>query len=224
MRCRAAPSCWARSRWPPAARHRRPTSTRSCRARSPPAPPARAAAPSGATAIILEPIRVPAQVDQPQWVVRLADDTVAVLEQERWASSLRDELREALLEELIVGHGMVDARTVPAPQSPPWRIAIDVRRFDSLPGARSAHRGIVDDHRRRRRARRVALRMAVARARGARDDGSRRRASARARPPRRCDRPGSPARAARRDAGVSGARRAALKKRAGASAPATVRV
>lgn len=93
-----------------------------------------AAAPSGATAIILEPIRVPAQVDQPQWVVRLADDTVAVLEQERWASSLRDELREALLEELIVGHGMVDARTVPAPQSPPWRIAIDVRRFDSLPG------------------------------------------------------------------------------------------
>jgi uncharacterized lipoprotein YmbA len=77
---------------------------------------------------------VPAQGDQPQWVVRLADDTVAVLEQERWASSLRDELREALLEELIVSHGMVDARTVPAPASPPWRIAIDVRRFDSLPG------------------------------------------------------------------------------------------
>ncbi len=29
---------------------------------------------------------------------------------------------------------MVDARTVPAPSAPPWRIAIDVRRFDSLPG------------------------------------------------------------------------------------------
>jgi uncharacterized lipoprotein YmbA len=93
-----------------------------------------ASAPSGATAVTVETIRVPAQVDQPQWVVRIADDTVAVLEQERWASTLRDELREALLEELIVGHGMVDARTVPAPASPPWRIAIDVRRFDSLPG------------------------------------------------------------------------------------------
>jgi uncharacterized lipoprotein YmbA len=97
-------------------------------------PAGAASAPSGATAVNLEPIRVPAQVDQPQWVVRFADDTVAVLEQERWTSSLRDELREALLEELIVSHGMVDAHTVPAPASPPWRIAIDVRRFDSLPG------------------------------------------------------------------------------------------
>ena len=93
-----------------------------------------ASAPAGAAVIVLEPIRVPVQVDQPQWVVRLADDSVAVLEQERWASPLPDELREALLEELIVRYGMVDARTVPAPSAPPWRIAIDVRRFDSLPG------------------------------------------------------------------------------------------
>jgi hypothetical protein len=97
-------------------------------------PNASASAPAGSAVIVLEPIRVPAQVDQPQWVVRLADGSLAVLEQERWASPLRDELHEALLEELIVRHGMVDARTVPAPAPPPWRIAIDVRRFDSLPG------------------------------------------------------------------------------------------
>jgi uncharacterized lipoprotein YmbA len=97
-------------------------------------PSAAASAPAGAAVIALEPIRVPAQVDQPQWVVRLADDSVAVLEQERWASPLRDELREALLEELIVRHGMIDARTVPVLAGPPWRIAIDIRRFDSLPG------------------------------------------------------------------------------------------
>lgn len=84
--------------------------------------------------IVLEPVRAPTQVDQPQWVVRLGDDSLAVLEQERWASALPDEFRAALLEELIVGHGAVDARTQPAPAAPPWRIAIDVRRFDSLPG------------------------------------------------------------------------------------------
>ena len=95
--------------------------------------PAAARAP-GALPIVLEPVRVPAQVDQPQWVVRLGDDSLAVLEQERWASALPDEFRAALLEQLIVGHGAIDARTQPAPGAPPWRIAIDVRRFDSLPG------------------------------------------------------------------------------------------
>ena len=77
---------------------------------------------------------MPAQVDQPQWLVQLGDDSMAVLEQERWASPLRDEFRQALLEELIVGQGAIDARTQPAPGAAPWRIAIDVRRFDSLPG------------------------------------------------------------------------------------------
>ena len=93
-----------------------------------------ASRPAAALSIVLEPVRVPPQVDQPQWVVRLADDSLAVLEQERWASALPDEFRAALLEELIVGHGAIDARTQPAPATPPWRIAIDVRRFDSVPG------------------------------------------------------------------------------------------
>ena len=93
-----------------------------------------AARPAATLAIVLEPVRVPAQADQPQWVVRLADGSLAVLEQERWASALPDEFRAALLEELIVGHGAIDARTQPAPATPPWRIAIDVRRFDSVPG------------------------------------------------------------------------------------------
>ena len=84
--------------------------------------------------VIVEPVRVPAQVDQAQWVVRLPDASLAVLEQERWASALPDEFRAALLEELIVGHGAIDARTQPTPAAPPWRIAIDLRRFDSLPG------------------------------------------------------------------------------------------
>lgn len=79
---------------------------------------------------VLEPIRLPAQVDQPQWLVRLPDDTVAVLEQERWASPLRDELRQAVREELVGAWGMVDDVAVTGPA--PMRIGLDVRRFDSL--------------------------------------------------------------------------------------------
>ena len=85
--------------------------------------------------------RVPAQVDQPQWLVQLGDDSMAVLEQERWASPLRDEFQQALLEELIVGQGSIDARTQPAPGAAASRVAIDVRRFDSLPGREARIQG-----------------------------------------------------------------------------------
>jgi uncharacterized lipoprotein YmbA len=92
------------------------------------------ASPAVGLPIVLEPVRMPTQVDQPQWLVRLPDDSVAVLEQERWAGPLQDEFRAALLEQLIVGHGAIDARTQPSPAPAPWRITVDVRRFDSSPG------------------------------------------------------------------------------------------
>ena len=63
-----------------------------------PAPPAEAPGPP--LAIQLGPVAVPAQVDQPQWLVRLPDGTLALLDNERWASPLRDELRAALRETL----------------------------------------------------------------------------------------------------------------------------
>ena len=102
---------------------------------------ARSAAPAAAGIVVrLDPIRVPAQVDQAQWLVQLGDESMAVLEQERWASPLRDELQQALLEELIVGQGAIDARTLPAPGAVA-RVAIDVRRFDSLPGREARMQG-----------------------------------------------------------------------------------
>ena len=73
--------------------------------------------------------------------------TMAVLEQERWASPLRDEFRAALLEELIVGQGAIDARTQPVAGSDAAGVAVDVRRFDSAAGRRGADPGLVDDHR-----------------------------------------------------------------------------
>jgi uncharacterized lipoprotein YmbA len=91
--------------------------------------------------IVFEPIRIPAQVDQPQWLVRLPDDSLAVLEQERWASPLRDELREALLEVLAVGYGAVEAHHSVAAAGAPMRITVDVRRFESLPGREARSEG-----------------------------------------------------------------------------------
>ena len=93
--------------------------------------PSRAAAASPSTiAIVLEPVRVPAQVDQPQWLVRLGDGTMAVLEQDRWASGLGDEFRQALREQLIAGHGATEAR--PGAGAGSIRVGVDVRRFESI--------------------------------------------------------------------------------------------
>lgn len=80
------------------------------------------------------PVAVPAQVDRPQWVIRQADDTLRVLEQERWAGPLPDELRGAIVERLSRQWGAVDVRAVAPPAAPVWRVRVDVQGFDSVPG------------------------------------------------------------------------------------------
>jgi len=97
------------------------------------APPAAAA---GSTAIVVDmlPVSVPPMVDQPQWVLRAADDSLQVLEQERWAAPLRDELRTALLEQLVARWGAVDARSLPQAGPNVWQLRVDVQRFESVPG------------------------------------------------------------------------------------------
>jgi uncharacterized lipoprotein YmbA len=74
-------------------------------------------------------VAIPAQVDRPQWVVRRPDDSLAVLDDERWAAPLADEIGAAVSERLL--------RAAPATMLPaghrPWRIAIDVQRFESAP-------------------------------------------------------------------------------------------
>jgi uncharacterized lipoprotein YmbA len=82
--------------------------------------------------IDLAPVRVPAAVDQPQWVVRLGDDSLRMLEGEQWVSPLRDELRAALFERLAQRFAVVDARSTPAPAV--VRVTVDVQRFESIAG------------------------------------------------------------------------------------------
>ena len=71
----------------------------------------------------LLPVGVPAQVDQPQLVVREGGQGVALLGSERWIAPLGDEVRSA------------DVSGLPGNGKPLLRIKLDVRRFDSAPGS-----------------------------------------------------------------------------------------
>jgi uncharacterized lipoprotein YmbA len=96
-----------------------------------PASTARAPAPAGSLAWEVLPVAVPAGVDQPQWVVRTVDGSLAVLEQERWIAPLGEEIRGAVSDRLTQELGAPAASVEPRKR---WRIRIDVHRFDSVPG------------------------------------------------------------------------------------------
>lgn len=71
----------------------------------------------------IESLSVPPQVDRPQIVIRQGNSGMAILETEWWGASLSDELRSALVDQLV--------------NSNPQRkvsVRLDVQRFDSIPG------------------------------------------------------------------------------------------
>ncbi|HUG25118.1 PqiC family protein [Piscinibacter sp.] len=94
------------------------------------APQARAGAP---IYVDLRPVSVPAQVDHSQWLLRQSDDSLLLLEQDRWAAPLAEELRGALASRLAARWGAIDVRGVAIPAAPIWRVRVDVQRFESLP-------------------------------------------------------------------------------------------
>lgn len=83
-------------------------------------------------------VDMPAQVARNQLVVRDSETRVTVLEQERWASLPADELRRALSGDLAAKLGTFDVFGSPHPENVPvYRIAVNVRRFESWPGSRA---------------------------------------------------------------------------------------
>ena len=98
------------------------------------APAVPAPQPTAPAPFVIEvlPVGVPAQLDQPQLVVRRDDSSLDVSESERWAGPLPDELREALSAALtrrlstrdIAGLGRSGAEPV-------LRIKVQVRRLDA---------------------------------------------------------------------------------------------
>lgn len=87
----------------------------------PPATGASTATVAAARGWELAPVQLPAQVDRPQWVLRRADDSLQVLEHERWIAPLGDEIHAAVAARLAGG-------------GPPLRITLDVQRFDAALG------------------------------------------------------------------------------------------
>jgi len=88
-------------------------------------------------ALRIAPVRVPAQVDQPQWVLRTPDGGLQVLEQQRWAASPAEEWRAALADQLSHRLGALDfSRSTGAPPVglPLWQLQVELQRFESVPG------------------------------------------------------------------------------------------
>ena len=85
------------------------------------------------TSIAIGPVKVPDAVDRPQMVVREGPNRVEILEQQRWAGTLRSEIGRALV--AGVGDRLPDAQVSAADsqaaRSAVYRVAIDVERFDA---------------------------------------------------------------------------------------------
>ena len=82
----------------------------------------------------LLPVGIPAQVDQPQLVVREGGQAMAMLDSERWIAPLGDEVRSALSGDLARELHSQDVSGLPGNEQPLLRIKLDLRRFDSQPG------------------------------------------------------------------------------------------
>jgi len=85
----------------------------------------------------LSGVRVPDSLDKPQIVLRTSDSEVQALEQQRWASSLGAELRDALSADLSTALSAVDVGGGAAPAAVPlYRITADLRSYEARPGQR----------------------------------------------------------------------------------------
>ncbi len=86
--------------------------------------------------LVIAPVGVPAGVNQPQWLVRRADDSLQLLEQDRWAAPLADEFRTAIRAHLGSRWGVVDGsslRGADVPDTPSWRLVLEVVHLEARP-------------------------------------------------------------------------------------------
>ncbi|HZW36933.1 MAG: membrane integrity-associated transporter subunit PqiC [Deltaproteobacteria bacterium] len=88
------------------------------------------------TSVVVGPVSVPAAVDRPQIVVRLAPNQVAFDEFHRWASPLQDAIARAVAGNLsaMLGTPHVTVFSQPRTTGARYRVLIDVIRFESAPG------------------------------------------------------------------------------------------
>ena len=87
--------------------------------------------------IDVRPVKVPAAVARSELVVQTNAAQVQVLEDDRWASSLPDEIRYALIAGVSQQAGAPPgAKTVARGEDVPvYQVSVDVQRFESWPGS-----------------------------------------------------------------------------------------
>jgi uncharacterized lipoprotein YmbA len=79
-------------------------------------------------------VGIPSHLDQPQLVVRQGLTDIAVLDGERWAGPLGEELRNALSAELVVRLKTQDIAGLATPaHKPVLRLKVQIRRLDAWP-------------------------------------------------------------------------------------------
>jgi len=92
-------------------------------------------APAAHESVIIGPVSIPAEVDQPQFVVQIAPNRVQVEDFNRWASPLSDGIARAVAGDLAAELGTTDVVTAPAFNfNPAYQVTIDVQRFESIRG------------------------------------------------------------------------------------------
>lgn len=100
----------------------------------PPAPHESAGQQPASLLVDVLPVDVPSQIDQSALVVRDGDSGVTVLDSERWASPLGDEIRGALSSELAVLLHTQDVAGMPTQSAKPvLKVKVQIRRFDAWP-------------------------------------------------------------------------------------------
>jgi len=94
------------------------------------------AGPPASYAVAVGPVTVPPLVDRPQFVVQVAPNRVALDEFNRWGAPLDDGIARAVAGDLAVllGTPRVASGPLAANLGPAYRVAIDVQRFETVPG------------------------------------------------------------------------------------------
>ncbi|MGI4859231.1 MAG: PqiC family protein [Janthinobacterium lividum] len=111
-----------------------PGATRSTGAATPGAP----GATSAPVLIEVLPVNIPGQVSRQQIVVTTGTGDVKLEEYNRWASPLADEIGGALSQSLTRSLGAIDSYRTPHPaDATVYRITVNVRQFESVPGERA---------------------------------------------------------------------------------------
>ena len=86
--------------------------------------------------IAVGPISLPEVVDRPQLVVRSGPNKVTLIDEHRWAESLKGEIPRVIAENLsrLLATGQVWAYPQNATGSFDYRVLVDIQRFESTPG------------------------------------------------------------------------------------------